>query len=256
MEYINGLVSIITPAYNASHTLVRTITSVLSQSYSHWEMLIVDDCSTDNTAEIINHFSSIDNRIKSFKTENQSFGPTTPRNLAIANARGQYIAFLDSDDQWFPTKLEHQLPLFSKENNVAIVFSDYQKLVDETYNAEPNSIIRAKDSVTFKRLLKGNCIGNLTGVYDVSKVGKIFLQNVGHEDYVLWLTILKKGFIAKNTQTSEAIYTQTNNSLSGNKYKSLKWTWNIYHSILGFNIAKSLYYFSWYAVKGTIKYFR
>ncbi|MDR3192647.1 MAG: glycosyltransferase [Treponema sp.] len=120
------LVSIITPNYNCAPYLAQTIESVRAQTVPDWEMIIVDDCSTDNSAAIARDYVQKDRRIRFFQTPSQSGSPREPRNLALRMARGRYIAFLDSDDLWLPGKLENQLALFnSNSENTAIVFSNY-----------------------------------------------------------------------------------------------------------------------------------
>ena len=128
--------------------------------------------------------------------------PATTRNVGINAAKGRFIAFLDCDDMWLPTKLEHQLPLFETKN-VAIVFSYYAKM-NVAGNYRANSIY-SPVFVSYNYMLNGNCIGNLTGMYDTKKCGKVFQKEIHHEDYVMWLEILKKGRSAVNTNTVEAV---------------------------------------------------
>jgi hypothetical protein len=160
---------------------------------------------------------------------------------------------LDSDDLWLPTKLEHQLPLFEIKD-VAIVFSYYEKFSSEQNSSDKNRIVKSDSVLNYQSALYGNQIGNLTGVYDTQKVGKMFFENIGHEDYVLWLKILRQGFIAKNTCSVEAKYRESANSVSSNKKTAALWTWNIYRKVLKFNIFKSMYYFGFYMVKAVIKF--
>lgn len=245
------LVSIITPCYNSAKFIANTIVSVIAQTYENWEMLIVDDCSTDNSAEIIQSYSAIDNRIKYFKTESPSGSPTRPRNLGIEKAKGRYIAFLDSDDLWLPNKLEKQISLLRDNPRVAIAYSYYEK-IDEEGNRD-SRIIKSPAEVSYSQLLYGNVIGCLTGVYDTSKVGKVFMEYVGHEDYVMWLAILKKGFVAKNTNDVQALYRVREGSVSANKFKVLKWQWNIYTNIEQVGFIRSCCYFCCYALKAFMK---
>lgn len=246
------LVSIVTPCHNASAYIAQAIESVLSQTYSNWEMLICDDASTDNSVDIISSYVKRDPRIKLFKLYSPSGSPTKPRNEAIKHASGDVIAFLDSDDVWLPTKLEEQLPLLNDER-IAVVYSYYEK-IDE-FGVRNNRIIKSPMEVNYTMLLKGNVVGNLTGIYDVRKVGKVYNKQVHHEDYVLWLEILKKGFIAKNTGTVEALYRVLSNSVSSNKIKTMGWQWNILRNIEHQNIILSLYYFCCYVCKALKKSF-
>ena len=180
------LVSIITPCYNAASFISQAIESVLAQSFGDWEMIIVDDCSSDDSLSIIQKYARIDSRIRYLRTDKPSGLPTLPRNMGIKEAKGRYIAFLDSDDIWLPNKLSDQLKVFEK-SEVAIVFSNYEKvsLGGERCGRE----VIAPCEVDYPLLLKGNCIGCLTAMYDSALTGKIFFKEIGHEDYVCWLSI-------------------------------------------------------------------
>lgn len=240
------LVSVIMPVHNAETFLNQSIQSVLSQTYQNWELLVVDDCSSDNSALLIHQFEATDQRIKYLKTEEPSGSPTLPRNIGIANARGRYIAFLDSDDMWLPNKLKEQLSLF-KNKDTAIVFSNYEKITEE---GERNQrFVIAPESTNYKHLLCGNVIGCLTAVYDTKKVGKMYFEKISHEDYILWLAILKKGFTGKNTGTVNALYRVRTQSVSSNKWKALSWQWNIYVKVEKVGYIKAIYYFMNYALK-------
>lgn len=246
-------VSVITPCYNSESVIKETIESVLEQTYQDWEMLIIDDCSTDRSAEIILAYCKIHPRIKYMKTEFASGSPALPRNLGIKYANGRYIAFLDSDDLWLPQKLEEQLSLFENEN-VAIVYSDYEKM--DMMGKRAGRVIKALAQTSYRELLKENVIACLTAVYDVNKVGKVYFSRVGHEDFVVWLSILKKGFRALNTNTVTALYREQNKSLSANKWKAISWTWNIYRNVENLTFLRSCYYFMHYAVRAGFKYFK
>lgn len=248
-------VSIIMPAHNAANTIKSSIESVLSQSFTDWELLVINDSSTDATEQIVTEYTRKDSRIKLLHTDKSVGKPFYPRNIGIKAAEGRFVAFLDSDDVWIPTKLEKQIPLFDDEN-VAIVFSYYEKFSSVVVKSNRNRVIKSPAYVSFKSALYGNPIGNLTGIYDTKKVGKVFYEDAGHEDYILWLTILRKGFIAKNTNTVEARYRVAEKSVSSNKGKAASWTWNIYRKTLGFNIIKSAFCYSMYMVKGVLKYLK
>jgi len=247
---IDNLVSVITPNYNCARFIGQTIESVLSQTYRNWEMLIVDDCSTDNSVEIIEKYIKQDERIKLFSTDKKTGSPVEPRNIGIKNAQGRYIAFLDSDDIWLPKKLENQIKQFN-DDKVVIVFSYYEKISEK--GVRKNRIITSPSSITYNNLLKGDCIGSLTAIYDTGKVGKYYLKHIGAEDYAYWLSILKSNYIARNTNTVEALYRIRNNSLSTNKIISAKWTWDIYRKELKLNIIKCVYYYIFYLIKAIIK---
>lgn len=242
---MSPLVSIITPCYNAAVFISQTIESVLAQSFDNWEMIIVDDCSSDDSLLIIQKYAGEDSRIRYLRTNKPSGSPSLPRNIGIREAKGQYIAFLDSDDVWLPGKLEEQLRGF-KELDVAIVFSNYEKIGQEGERCGRKII--APSLVDYDLLLKGNCIGCLTAMYDTEKVHKVFFKEIGHEDYVLWLYILKKGYKARNTNTVTALYRVSRQSVSSNKLRTILWQWNILKHEEGLSTYKAVYFFIHYAV--------
>ena len=224
--------------------------SVLAQSYADWELLIIDDASTDGSVAISEEYCAKDSRIKLLHTAASTGKPATTRNVGIKAASGRFIAFLDCDDQWLPCKLEHQLPLF-EQKNCAAVFSFYKKM-DAAGNVR-SAVVISPASVDFAQLLDGNCIGNLTGMYDTAKVGKVYQKEIHHEDYLMWLQVLQKGFIAKNTGTVEAYYRESGTSISGSKLKALGWTWAIYRRELGLSLPSSAVHFVRYGVRGLLK---
>lgn len=245
-----NLVSIITPMYNSEKFIEGTINSVLSQTYQEWEMLIIDDCSTDNCSNIVKSYIQNDSRIKYIRTETNQ-GVSHARNVALENASGQFIAFLDSDDQWESSKLEKQIA-FMKESNSAITFTAYE-LMDENTN-KLNKAIRIPKTVDYKKLLKGNVMGCLTVVIDKTKIDfEIKMSGVPHEDYVLWLSILKKGYLAYGIDEVLALYRKSSTSLSGNKIKAAKWTWNIYRNVEKIPLPVAIYYFINYGINGIRK---
>lgn len=244
------MVSIITPCYNAADYIGDAIESVLSQTYQDWEMIIVDDCSSDNSAAIIQNYARKDPRITYLKTESPSGSPAKPRNIAIERAKGRFIAFLDSDDVWMPTKLESQIAVL-EDNQVAVVFSNYEK-INEGGERRQRFVIACKE-VGYNKLLKGNVIANSTGMYDSKKVGKVYSSYVHHEDYVLWLSILKQGYVARNTNQIHALYRLRTGSVSANKFKVLGWQWRIYREIEQLSVLKTMYCFAHYVVQAIIK---
>ena len=246
-------ISIIMPCHNGEKYLSDSITSVISQTYTDWELLVINDNSTDNSVNMIENFCKKDARIKLLRTEKSSGMPATPRNVGINVATGRFIAFLDCDDMWLPTKLEHQLPLFETKN-VAVVFSYYAKMNDT--GDFQNRLISSPFIVTYEYLLKGDCIGNLTGMYDTRKCGKVFQKEIHHEDYDMWLSILKQGSYAINTNTYEAFYRIQKKSVSSNKLKTMQWHWNILRKEQKLPFRKSIEYFMHYAVRGFLKFLK
>lgn len=253
MNNTNPLVSIIIPCHNGEKYVADAIRSVQSQTFTDWELLVIDDASSDNSVSVIEEFCEADSRIRLFRNEKPTGMPASPRNIGISAACGRYIAFLDCDDLWLPTKLERQLPLFGTKD-VAAVFSYYGKM-DGGGNLQ-NRLVSSPFLVTYRFLLKGDCIGNLTGIYDTQKCGKVFQREIHHEDYLMWLEILRNGFCAMNTNTVEAFYRVQGGSVSGNKLNAMRWHWHILRNELRLPLPVAAYNFMHYALKGLMKFLR
>lgn len=244
------LISIIMPMHNSAAFVGEAIESVLAQSYREWELIIVDDESTDASVSIVEAYAQKDSRIRLFRNPKPIKMPSAPRNMGLSMAKGRYIAFLDSDDMWLPEKLTQQIPLMQNPQ-VAIVYSNYEKMTES--GKKTGRVIKAPRQADYKKLLRGNVIGNLTGIYDKEKVGIVPFLNIHHEDYAMWLSILKRGFIAQNTGTVAARYRLSSSSVSTDKYRVLSWQWNIYRNIEHISIMKSTIYFVSYAFKAFLK---
>ena len=232
-----ALVSVIMPVYNSERFIKASIQSVREQTYSNWELLVIDDASEDQTTAIIKNFAATNNRIKLLQNkENQGAGVS--RNKGISQAKGEYIAFLDADDLWKPHKLHAQRE-FMRENGVSICFSSYELI---TENGEKRrEVVQALPDVTYQKLLKSNYIGNLTGIYNASELGKIYGPEIRkRQDWGLWLAAVKKAGIAKSINEPLAVYRLRKNSVSGNKFEMLRYNFNIYHKVLGYSFFKSL----------------
>ncbi|MFD2036795.1 glycosyltransferase family 2 protein [Belliella marina] len=247
------IVTIITPLHNAEGFISNCIESVISQTYPHWEMIIVDDCSTDGGIEIVKKYQERDSRIKLLINETNS-GPAVSRNKAIEAANGKYIAFLDSDDMWCSTKLEEQLD-FMRQNDYAFTFTAYDKINE---NGEIAGHIDAPHEVTYNDLLKTCSIGCLTVVYDTEKLGKVYMPIIKRrQDFALWLKILKIIPKAYGLNKPLAKYRLMSNSVSSNKFKASRYQWKVYRDIENLNIISSIYYFTYYTIKGLVKtYFK
>ena len=244
------LVSIITPVYNASRYITETIESVLAQTYPDWELLLSDDCSTDDSMAIANSYHQMDGRVKLLTSE-ENTGPAGCRNRAIQAARGKYIAFLDSDDLWIPDKLELQVE-FMNRGGYDVSFSAYQKIDEQSKNI--GGQIYVPFSVNYEELLNSNVIPCLTAMYDAERLGKFYMEDIGHEDYLYWLKILKEGYVAHGIDRLLAYYRVRSDSLSNNKLKAASFQWNIYRNAEKFSVWKSLYHFSIYSYHGFRKH--
>jgi teichuronic acid biosynthesis glycosyltransferase TuaG len=241
---MNDLVSIITPAYNAEKYLKHTIESVISQDYDNWELLIVDDCSKDNSRLMAEGYMERDPRIKLISLEKNS-GVAVARNTGIKVAKGRYIAFLDSDDLWHPNKLSKQIS-FMKKNGYAFTFTGNGVINDS--GVKLNKVFKVPKQVNYKRLLRGNLIHCLTVILDKQQITNIQMPRLGHEDYATWLSILKQGHVAYGLNENLALYRKAQNSLSSNKFKTIKWNWKIYHNYLGLGLFRSALNFLLFAI--------
>ncbi len=251
MKYIDNLVSIITPAYNAAEYIAETIESVLAQTYQNWEMLVVNDCSKDNTAEIVQSYAVKDKRIKLINMK-QNSGAAVARNTAIQNAKGRYIAFLDSDDIWKKEKLQKQLN-FMQQNSYAFTYTGYEHFKETKENIQNE--VKVSQSLNYKQALKGNKIGCLTVMVDKTQIQNIHFIMQKHEDYILWLNILKQGITAYGLNESLALYrTGNSKSVSSNKLQSALWTWNVYRVNQKLSILRSIYCMWFYISNGIRKY--
>ena len=243
-------VSIITPAYNAAEFLPETIESVLKQTFSDWEMIIIDDCSEDNTFEIATNYSVKDSRIKVIKNEVNS-GVAATRNHGLDVASGDYIAFVDSDDMWLPEKLKKQIQ-FMEENGYALTYTKYQVFITET--KEKGKIIKAPKKMTAKKILGNTAIGCLTVMVNKKIVGDFRMPLLKHtEDNCTWQEILSRGFLAFGLQEVLSLYRISRNSLTSKKSSAAKQQWETYRSFYRFSVVKSLYYFIQYAFNAVIK---
>lgn len=246
---LQPLVSIITPSYNSSRFIADTIHSVLNQTYSHFELIIVDDCSKDDSWEIISAFSIKDERIKIYQLDHNS-GAATARNYGIQTAKGKYLAFLDSDDMWDKHKLESQVK-FMESNNYVFTFTNY-RMIDENGNSL-NKTVECPSSVNYKSLLRNTTIGCLTVMLNIEQLGKPVMPNLQPEDTALWLKILKNNNTnAYCLQKVFASYRIVGNSASSNKFKVAKKMWVVYRKSENISKIKASWYFvhyAWNAVK-------
>ncbi|WP_186805979.1 glycosyltransferase family 2 protein [Salisediminibacterium halotolerans] len=245
------LVSVITPTYFAERFIGQTIDSVLAQTYSNWEMIITDDASKDGTINIIKKYEEDDSRIKLVALET-NHGAAHARNISLQQARGRFIAFLDSDDMWFPEKLEIQLYEMLRRS-WAFSFTSYIT-VDENGN-DIDRTIQAPKQLSYADMLKHNDIGCLTVMIDQQQTGERYMKPIkARQDYVLWLELAKSGFPAYGINRPLAKYRELTKSLSSNKLEMAKLNWRVYREVEELSLIKSLYYFSHFAVNKLTKY--
>lgn len=221
---VDGLVSIIIPVYNAARFLDRTLQSIFLQTYKNVEIVLVDDCSKDNSAEIIANYILEHPEIVYHRFD-KNMGAAVARNKALELARGRYVAFLDSDDEWLPEKLEKQLALM-REKNVAFTYTAIEMIDEE------GSVIKGKrkvrKTVDYSFLLRNTMIATSSVVIDRYALGDFRMPlRRGGQDYATWLQLLRNGAIAYGINEVLVRYRVSRNSLSSNKLKSIKQVWEI-----------------------------
>jgi len=243
-------VSIIMPLYNAAPYFKGSVESVLAQTYERWELLVVDDCSTDGSSELAYEYSLSDPRIKYYKNSVNS-GVAASRNVGLEHAVGRFVAFLDSDDQWAVEKLECQVN-FALRHTIAISYASYIRVSEA---GKQLGVIKPRATVCYRDMLYKNHIGNLTAMYDRVKLPSLRFKAAGHEDYLFWLEALQTAGSAACVPSDKPLakYLVRASSLSGNKFKAAKWQWENYRTNIGFGLLRSSFYFTCYAVSSLLR---
>ncbi|MDE6638710.1 MAG: glycosyltransferase family 2 protein [Muribaculaceae bacterium] len=234
-----GLVSIITPSYNCTSFIGETIESIQEQTYTNWELLITDDCSSDNSREVIKSYADRDSRIKLLVLDKNS-GAGVARNNSIKAAKGRFIAFCDSDDRWYPEKLEKQLA-YMKAKDCAMSHTSYMTC-DENDNINGIVICRKKESLN--SMCKDDKMGFLTVIFDTDKVGKVYMPELRkRQDWALKLKVLNICGNAYGMKEPLAYYRKRSDSISSNKRSLIKYNIAVYREILGWSKIRSNLYF-------------
>jgi teichuronic acid biosynthesis glycosyltransferase TuaG len=246
------LVSIITPIYNSDIYIEKTIKSILCQTYKEFELIVIDDCSTDDGYEIVDKFTKLDSRIKLIKLEVNS-GAAIARNKGLSIARGRFIAFCDCDDLWFDNKLECQIR-FMLEKSIPISFTSYQLINEEGKSL--NKVIKAVECISYCEYLKNTIIGMSTSIIDTSLVDHFRFENIRtRQDTLLWITLLKRGHLAYGLNKVLVKYTVRSNSISANKFKAASKVWYLYYNMEEMSFLNSSYYFMFYIFNAIKKRF-
>ena len=243
------LVSIIMPAYNCGDFIGIAFDSVISQTYQNWEVIVIDDCSTDNTVEVIKEYIKKDNRIKYHKLEKNS-GAAVARNKAVDLASGKYMAFLDSDDVWFSDKLTKQIG-FMEENDYRFTCTSYTKIDEQ--GEFLNRIIVARPKRNYDGVLK-TCPGNSTVIYNAEKLGKIKIPDIKkRNDYVMWLQVIKKEKYLHGIQEPLGSHRIRAEGISSNKKSLVRYHWEVYREIEKLSLIKSSYLIGYWVVATVFK---
>lgn len=250
---MSELVSVVTPAHNSAAFISDAIQSVSAQTYTNWEHVIVDDGSRDGTWEIVEAAARKDRRIRPLRFDKQQ-GAAAARNKGIQAANGRFIAFLDSDDQWLPEKLERQLDVM-QAYRMALSYTAYE-YVNEAGERQGRPV-EVPETVDYETLLDGCVIGCLTAMYDAQRLGKRYMPDIRkRQDYGLWLDILKdvEGAVGINEVLAQLRVRP--GSLSSNKLMAARYQWKVYREVEGLPLAKSMRHFGRYILHGIGKYSR
>lgn len=240
------LVSIIVPVYNKEKYILDSINSVQNQTYKNWELILIDDFSSDNCVSLIKQEINKDKRIKLHQNEKNS-GPAISRNNGIYMAKGRYICYLDADDLWIKDKLEKQVN-FMKNKQGTFSFTGYEF-------ANANGVTKGKkvyvpETINYKEALKNTTISTITVMFDMERITKeeILMPNIGSEDTACWWKILRNSVKeAYGLNEILSIYRRSENTLSSNKIEGIRRIWNLYRNQEQLNLFDSLYNFLGYA---------
>lgn len=243
----SGLISIITPTYNCAKFIGETIESVQAQTYTQWEMIVVDDCSTDTTKKIVESYAKEDERIR-YHCLKENSGAAVARTTAMRLANGEYMAFLDSDDLWMCDKLEKQLE-FMKGHDVAFTCTAYEQIDEE--GKALGKVMKTISKTNYNRLLLDCPVGNSTVMYNVEKMGKFEVPDIRkRNDDALWLQMLKKEPYIYGMDSVLMRYRIRQNSISSNKMKVIKYHWILYRDIEHLSVIRSIFHICyWCAIK-------
>jgi teichuronic acid biosynthesis glycosyltransferase TuaG len=243
------LVSIITPSWNVAPLIGETIASVQAQTFGDWELLIADDCSTDQTATVVETLAASDPRIKLIR-QPRNGGPALARQAAIERATGRFLAFLDSDDLWRPAKLERQVA-FAMKNHAALSYTAFRR-INET-GTVTGRLIDVPPSLNYEQLLKNTSIATVTALVDRDIAGNIAMKNEPYDDFCLWLSILKPGLVAYGLNEDLARYRVRGSSVSSRPLRSAGWVWHIYRNVEHLSTVKSAWYFAHWGARAWLK---
>lgn len=242
-------VSIIVPVYNAAKFINETIDSVLAQTYGNFELILVDDCSKDNSMELMKAYT--DERVKIYE-QPENMGAWAARNRGLSEAKGRYIAFIDSDDIWKPEKLEREMK-FMEEERASFVFMNYE-FADESGKGL-GKVVHVPHTFTYRQALNNTTIFTSTVLIDRKKVPDdlIRMPNIKSEDTATWWRILKSGVTAYGLDETLVLYRRSAGSLSSNKAEALKRIWRLYREIAGLSVISSAFHFCIWAFTAVMR---
>ncbi len=243
------MISIIVPVYNAEKYIRETIDCVTAQTYSDWELLLVDDCSSDGSAQAVLQYvqQKGEERIRLIRQPSNR-GAAMARNRGLLEAKGRYIAFLDADDLWAPEKLELELR-FMKEKNAGFAFTGYE-FADENARGL-GKVVRVPETLNYRQALSNTTIFTTTVMFDTEKIPKEELEMpaIKSEDTALWWRLLRNGYTAYGLDRNLALYRRPGRSLSSNKLEAIRRIWNLYRKAEGMGVMESAWHFCFWAVR-------
>jgi len=248
-----GMVSVIIPVFNARRYIRETVETVLAQTYRDFELLLVEDCSTDDTGEYLEEYigALVDERVSMIRLPANG-GAANARNRGLDKAKGRFIAYLDSDDLWEKDKLERELE-FMHMKHAAFVFTGYE-FADESGKGL-GTVVHVPESLNYRQALRNTTIFTSTVLFDTEQIPKSLLQmpNVKSEDTALWWKILRNGYTAYGLDQNLVRYRRVGKTLSSNKFKAIRRIWNLYRNVEGLGVLQSAWNFCFWAVRAVLR---
>ncbi len=246
---MNDLISIIVPVHNVRNYIIQTIESVRAQSYTNWELILTEDCSTDGTRELLAQYLEeiSDDRIRVIWLD-ENVGAAAARNLGVEQSRGRFVAYLDADDLWAEDKLLRQLK-FMRETNAAFCFGNYE-FADENGRGT-GKVVHVPASLSYKRALRNTTIFTSTVMLDTEQIkrSEIRMPDIRSEDTALWWRLLRTGYTAYGFQETLVLYRRPATSLSSNKLSAVKRIWDLYRKSEKLSVLYSCYNFFFWAFR-------
>ncbi len=248
-----GLVSIVVPVYNAAGYIVQTVGMVRAQTYRDWELILVEDCSGDQSAAVIGEYlrREPDERIRMIR-QKKNGGAARARNTGVDAARGRYLAYLDADDVWRPDKLEKELA-FMKEKEAGFVFTAYE--FGDADARGTGKIVHVPETLSYRQALSRTVIFTTTVLLDLEQIPRelVKMPDVKSEDTATWWRILRNGYTAYGMDEVTAVYRRPAKSLSSNKWEAVKRIWGLYRRQEKLSALKSACYFIQWAARATLR---
>ncbi|MCM1056216.1 MAG: glycosyltransferase [Firmicutes bacterium] len=246
---LDELISIIVPVYNVERFIEETMDCVTAQSYPRWELLLVEDGSSDGTVSVIEEYirKKAENRIRLIRQPG-NMGAARARNRGLQEAAGRYIAYLDADDLWVPEKLERELA-FMREKAAAFAFTGYEFVHED--GSGTGKVVRVPETLNYRQALKNTTIFTTTVMFDTEKIDKSLLKMpiMKSEDTALWWKVLRNGYTAYGLDENLAKYRRSGKTLSSNKLEAMRRIWNLYRKAEGMGILSSAWHFCFWAVR-------